>query len=115
MGDYHAGLGWGEPACVSLEGCGEATVRIDLEKSLALEYPRLRVGRTTICVGIGRSVKEAPAVVVDQAHDLLLDTFEMAPFEAYASAKVDLKFGGPASPTILTVVPDPYDNRDSSV
>ena len=101
MGDYHTGMGFGEPTCVSLEGCGEATVRIDLEKSLALEFPRLRVGRTTICVGIGRSVKEASAVVVDQAHDLLLDTFEMAPFEAYAyaSAKVDLKFGGPASPT----------------
>ena len=110
-------MGWGEPTCVSLEGCGEATVRIDLEKSLALEYLRLRVGRTTICVGMGRSVKEASAVAVDQAHDFLLDTFEMAPFEAYAyaSAKVDLKFGGPAFPTILAVVPNPYDNGDSSV
>jgi amidase len=110
MGDFHAGMGAGEPTCVSLEGCGEATVRIDLEKDKELEYPRLRVGEQTICVGMGVSVKEASAVALDQAHEVLVGEFDMEPFDAYAyaSARVGLRFGGPASPTILAVVPDPY-------
>jgi amidase len=109
MGDFHAAMGVGEPTCVGLEGCGEATVLIDVDKEMSLDYPRLRVGEQTICVGMGSSVKEASAAAVQQAYEVLTEGHDMSPIEAYAyaSARVELRFGGPASPAVLAVIPDP--------
>lgn len=45
---------------------------------------------------------------MDQAYDFLAEEVGLAPFDAYAyaSARVSLRFGGPASPIVLVVIPD---------
>ena len=53
LGDLHAAMGQGEPTHVSLEAAGSATVRISVEKNRTCPYPRLRVGRDTIFIGMG--------------------------------------------------------------
>jgi amidase len=107
MGDLHAAMGAAEPTWVSLEAAGRATLRIGLEKGLGLRFPRLRVGDDTLCVGMGETLAEAHQVALDQAWELLLER-GLDPFDAYAfaSARVGMRFGGPASPTVLAVVPD---------
>ena len=99
----------GEPACVSLEAVGEATLKIDLEKNTTLQFPMLRLEGHTLCVGMGRSIHEAQGIALDHAYHILLKVHDLTPGEAYAyaCARVSLRFAGPASPTVLAVVPDP--------
>ncbi|MBN8618256.1 MAG: acetamidase/formamidase family protein, partial [Anaerolineae bacterium] len=52
MGDLHAAMGVAEPTWVSLEASGSATLKISLEKNAKLNYPRLRVGTSTYCLGM---------------------------------------------------------------
>jgi amidase len=108
MGDLHAAMGTAEPTWVSLEAAGSATLRISVEKGMALNYPRLRVDGATICLGMGETLQEAHQIALDQAFDLLVKDFKLEPFVAYAyaSARVGMRFGGPASPIVLAVVPD---------
>ncbi|MCZ6634258.1 MAG: acetamidase/formamidase family protein [bacterium] len=109
LGDLHAAMGTGEPACVSLEAVGEATLKIDLEKNTTLQFPMLRLEGHTLCVGMGRSIHEAQGIALDHAYNILLKVHDLTPREAYAyaCARVSLRFAGPASPTVLAVVPDP--------
>jgi amidase len=109
LGDLHAAMGTAEPTWVSLEAAGRATLRIDLEKGAKLETPRLRIGSDTLCIGMGDTLDAAHQSALDQAFDLLTRTHALEPFEAYAyaSARVEMRFGGPASPMVLAVVPDP--------
>lgn len=108
IGDLHAAMGAAEPTAVSLEAAGEATVRITLEKELSLRYPRLRRGDETICVAVARSYDEARKLAMDLAYEYLTEEVGLEPFEAfaYASARVGLRFGGPASAIVLAVIPD---------
>lgn len=114
LGDLHAAMGHGEPAHVSLEAAGSATVRIDLEKGRTLPYPRLRVGGDTICVGMDDRTRAAGGTsvayqrAIDQAFDYLTSEHGMDPFTAYAfiSARVSTRFGGPAGSLVLAIVPD---------
>lgn len=115
IGDLHAAMGQGEPAFVALEAAGTATVRIDLERDSELEFPRLRSGGDTVCVGMGPSFPDARASAVQQAFDLLLRTHGMSARDAYAyvCACVELKAAGPSGSmvdgleAVLAVVPDP--------
>lgn len=115
VGDLHAAMGQAEPSCISLEAAGAATLRIDLEKDRRLSYPRLRVGRDTLCVGIGETHEAAYQRALDQAFELLTEEHGLEPFTAYsyACARVGMRLGGPASPAgpgstiVLAVVPDP--------
>jgi acetamidase/formamidase len=115
LGDLHAAMGEGEPTFVSLEASGSATVRIDLESGSNLSSPRLRVGATTICVGMGETPLEAKQDAIDQAFELLIEGHGLEPFiaYAYASARVGLRLGGPAGTrvdglqAVLAIVPDP--------
>lgn len=107
-GDLHAAMGAGEPAWVSLESAGQATLRISLEKRMALPFPRLRVGSDTLCLGMGKSLEEALRAACDHAFRLLVDERGLTPSDAYvyASARVGVRFGGPGGANVLAVVPD---------
>jgi hypothetical protein len=87
---------------------GSATVRLSAEKGMALSYPRLWVAGATICMGMGETLEAAHQVALDQAYDLLLNDYQPEPFMAYAyaSARVAMRFGGPACPIVLAVAPD---------
>ncbi len=109
LGDLHAAMGRGEPALVAIEAAGRATVRIDLEKGWRLEYPRLRLDGATACLGMGETFQAAQRCALEEAYELLTGEYGLEPFEAYAylCARVELRLGGPASPMVLAVVPDP--------
>jgi amidase len=114
VGDLHAAMGQGEPAHVSLEAAGSATLRIDVEKKRALPYPRMRVGSDTIFVGMDDRSRAAGGThfayqrAIDQVFDHLTIERHMDPLTAYAfiSARVATRFGGPAGSLVLAIVPD---------
>jgi len=108
VGDLHAAMGAGEPTYVSLESAGQATLRISIAKKMALSFPRLRVGRETLCLGMGKTFEDAMQAACDQAYRLLIDEWGLAPSDAYvyASARLGIRFGGPAGANVLAVVPD---------
>ena len=108
LGDLHAAMGTGEATDVGLEAAGSATLRISLEKELSLQYPRLRCSGRTICIGISDTMDDAVQIAFDQVYDVLVGQFGLEPFDAYAyaCARVDLRFGGPASAIALALIPD---------
>ncbi len=108
MGDLHAAMGVAEPTWVSLEAAGSATLKISLEKNVKLKYPRLRVGTSTYCIGMGDTLEKAHQVALDEAYNLLINERGLEPFDAYAfaSAVVDMRLGGPATAIVIAVVPD---------
>jgi acetamidase/formamidase len=113
VGDFHAAMGQGEPTAVALEAAGVATLRIDLEKQRSLPSPRLRVGTDTFVVGLGADHVAARQQAIALALDFLIDECGLEPFEAYAyaSARVGVRFGGPAGPAVLAVIPAPDQDR----
>ncbi len=108
MGDLHAAMGTAEPTWVSLEAAGSATLTITLEKNKKMNYPRLRVGNDTYCVGMGDTLEKAHQVALDEAYSLLINERGLEPFDAYAfvSAVVEMRFGGPATGIVMAVIPD---------
>ncbi|MEI8021376.1 MAG: acetamidase/formamidase family protein, partial [Schlesneria sp.] len=52
IGDLHAAMGAGEPAHISLEASGEATVRVTVEKNLRLFAPRILLEDRTLCLSV---------------------------------------------------------------
>lgn len=109
MGDLHAAMGRGEPTWVSLEAAGHAVLKISVEKGLSIPYPRLRTEGATMLLGMGDTLDQAHQAALDLAYDYLIKDLGMAPFVAYAyaSARVEMRLGGPASPIVLAIVPDP--------
>ncbi|MHC4779357.1 MAG: acetamidase/formamidase family protein [Planctomycetota bacterium] len=109
VGDLHAAQGEGEPAFVGLEAAGETTLRLTVEKELDLSMPCIRSGIETIFVGLGKTRAEATQTALDQAFLWLRERHGLETFDAYAyaAARVSLRFGGPACPMTLAVVPDP--------
>jgi amidase len=109
LGDLHAAMGSAEPTWVSLEAAGQVTLRIDVEKNMNITMPRLRVNNTTIVMGMSESWADSHQSAMDQAYAALVDEHGMEPFDAYAytSARVDMRFGGPAAAIVLAVIPDP--------
>jgi amidase len=108
MGDLHAAMGVAEPTWVSLEAAGQATLKISLEKGMTINYPRLKVGSSTYCLGMAETLEKAHQIALDEAFDLLVNDKGMDAFDAYAyiSAVVDMKLGGPATSIVMAVVPD---------
>ena len=109
LGDLHAAMGQGEPALVAIEAAGRATVRIDLEKGRWLRCPRLLLAGATACLGLGETHAAAQRSALEQAYACLVGEWGLDTAEAYAyiCARVELRPGGPASPLVLAVVPDP--------
>lgn len=108
MGDLHAAMGVAEPTWVSLEAAGSATLTISVEKNMKLKFPRLRIGSSTYCLGMGDTLEKAHQAALDEAYSLLINERGLEPFDAYAfaSAVVDMRLGGPASAIVMAVVPD---------
>jgi amidase len=108
LGDLHAAMGTAEPTWVSLEASGQATLRIQIEKGKRLNFPRLHIGSSTYCLGMADTLAQAHQVALDEAFDLLINDWQLDPFDAYAyaSACVDMRLGGPATAIVLAVVPD---------
>lgn len=44
VGDIHAAMGTGEPAVVAYESAAFVTIRVSIDRTLQLQFPRLRVG-----------------------------------------------------------------------
>jgi amidase len=59
-------------------------------------------------MGMGDTLEAAHQAALDQAYTVLIHDFGLEPFVAYAyaSARVAMRFGGPASPIVLAAVPD---------
>jgi amidase len=108
MGDLHAAMGVAEPTWVSLEAAGSATLKISVEKNMKLNFPRLRVGDSTYCIGMADTLEKAHQIALDEAYNLLVHEWGLDMFDAYtyASAVVDMRLGGPATAIVMAVVPD---------
>jgi amidase len=108
MGDLHAAMGTAEPTWVSLEAAGQATLKISLEKNMKLNYPRLRVGNSTLVLGMSDTLEKAHQIALDEAFALLTQEWGLDSFDAYAyaSACVAMRLGGPANAIVLAEVPD---------
>ncbi len=108
MGDLHAAMGTAEPTWVSLEAAGQATLKIGLEKGMKLNYPRLRVGKSTLVLGMSDKLETAHQIALDEAFALLTREWGLEPFDAYAyaSACVGMRLGGPANAIVIAEVPD---------
>ena len=112
IGDLHAAMGAGEPAHLSLEAAGAATVRISIDKQTCLDMPRIEFADRILCVTVldlNETLEQAVVRATRQAYELLTREFSLTPIEAYAylSGCVELRFGGPASPMVLADVPRP--------
>jgi len=126
IGDIHAAMGTGEPAVVAYESSAFVTVRVSIDRTLHLEYPRLRVsvptrftqrlahsrvkvGDDVICLAVAATWERARGLALEFAWKMLIEEYKMTKSEAfsYASSSVSLRFGGPAAHIVLAVVPEP--------
>ena len=112
VGDLHAAMGTGEPAHISLEASGTAVLRMTIEKQWKIPSPRIQLPNRTLCLSVmdlDGTLEQAAEQATQLAFQLLVDDFSLTPFEAYAylSARVELRFGGPASPIVIADVPHP--------
>ena len=108
LGDLHAAMGTAELTSVSLESNGQATVRVSVENDMRITYPRLHVGAETLFIAISENYDDGRTLAANLAYDYLMGEKGLSPFDAYAymSARVALRFGGPASAIVVAVVPD---------
>ena len=108
IGDHHAAMGRGEPTWVSLESAGASTVRVTLLKGASITHPVLRRGGSILFLGMGDDLAAAHQHAVDRAWAWLIDDRGLEPFEAYAyaSARLEMRFGGPASAMVLAGLPE---------
>ena len=108
LGDLHAAMAEAEVTSVSLESNGQATVRVSVEKGMAISHPRVRVGSDTLFVATSDNYTDGRNLAASLAYDFLTQEHGLDPFDAYAyiSARVALRFGGPACAMVVAVVPD---------
>jgi acetamidase/formamidase len=111
IGDHHAAMGRGEPTWVSLESAGASTVRVSVIKGAGITHPVLRRDGTILFAGMGADLAAAHQHAVDRAWAYLVGERGLEPFEAYAyaSAKLEMRLGGPASPIVLAGLPEALD------
>ena len=108
VGDHHAAMGRGEPTSVSLESAGASTLRVDLLKGAGISGPILRRAGSILFLGQGVDLAAAHQHAVDRAWAYLVEVRGLEPFEAYAyaSARMEMRFGGPASAMVLAGLPE---------
>lgn len=107
IGDHHAAMGLGEPTWVSLESAGASTVRIELVKGARITHPVVRRDGKVCFLGQGETLAAAHTHAAARAWEWLLAQ-GLEPFEAYAyaSARMEMRLGGPASPQVLACLPE---------
>ncbi len=108
LGDFHAAMGTAELTSVSLESNGQATVSVSVLKDMAIDYPRVRVGTETLFIASSDNFTDSKNLAAKLAYNYLTKEKGLSAFDGYAymSARVALRFGGPASVIIVAVVPD---------
>jgi amidase len=108
VGDHHAAMGRGEPTWVSLESAGASTMRVSLVKDARISHPVLRRDGSVLFLGQGADLAAAHQHAVDRAWAYLIKERGLEPFEAYAyaSARLEMRFGGPASAMVLAGLPE---------
>ncbi len=108
VGDHHAAMGRGEPTWVSLESAGASTMRVSVVKGAGTGHPVLRRDGMILFLGQGADLAAAHQHAVDRAWAYLVHERGLEPFEAYAyaSARLEMRFGGPASAMVLAGVPE---------
>jgi acetamidase/formamidase len=114
LGDVHASIGANEGTWAGLGSRARVTVRVGGVSKMGLTSPRIRLGKTTICVAIEDTVEEACMVAMRRAYYLLTAEMGFTPYEAYAycAARVHLRLGGPnglreeSYGIVLAYVPD---------
>ena len=108
IGDHHAAMGRGEPTWVSLESAGASTVRVTLLKDAGVSHPVLRREGSILFLGMGDDLATAHQHAVDRAWAWLIEDRGLEPFEAYAyaSARLEMRLGGPASAMVLAGLPE---------
>lgn len=108
VGDHHAAMGRGEPTWVSLESAGASTVRVSLVKRAGISHPVLRRDGSILFLGMGGDLAAAHQHAVDRAWAYLVHERGLEPFEAYAyaSARLEMRLGGPASSMVLAGLPE---------
>ena len=108
VGDHHAAMGRGEPTWVSLESAGASTVRVTLLKDSPVSHPVLRREGSILFLGMGDDLATAHQHAVDRAWAWLVEDRGLEPFDAYAyaSARLEMRLGGPASAMVLAVLPE---------
>jgi amidase len=107
IGDHHAAMGQGEPTWVSLESAGASTVRIELVTGSPISHPVVHRDGKVCFVGQGDDLAAAHQHAVDRAWAWLTEVQGLEAFEAYAyaSARLEMRLGGPASPQVLACLP----------
>jgi amidase len=117
VGDVHAAMGAGEPTWLSVETAARVTVRLGIHPGLCLQGPRLLLTRETIEVVVvdqeEQDHEDAQELAVRRAYAYLRGEWGLDSFEAYAycCARVGVRFGGPASPIVLAVIPHPWERQ----
>ena len=108
IGDHHAAMGRGEPTWVSLESAGASTVRVTVRKDARISHPVLRRDGLILFLGMGDDLAAAHQHAVDRAWAWLIEDRGLEPFEAYAyaSARLEMRLGGPASAMVLAALPE---------
>jgi amidase len=111
VGDHHAAMGRGEPTWVSLESAGASTLRISLRKGAGISHPVLRRDGSILFLGMGADLAAAHQHAVDRAWAYLVEDRGLELFEAYAyaSARLEMRLGGPASAMVLAGLPENLD------
>ncbi|MHB8891863.1 MAG: acetamidase/formamidase family protein [Candidatus Limnocylindrales bacterium] len=111
IGDHHAAMGRGEPTWVALESAGTSTVRLSVVKDAGITHPVLRRDGMILFAGMGEDLAAAHQHAVDRAWAYLVGERGLEPFEAYAyaSAKLEMRLGGPASAIVLAGLPEALD------
>ena len=107
IGDHHAAMGQGEPTWVSLESAGASTVRIELIRGAGITHPVIRRDGKVGFVGQADTLAAAHSHAAHRAWEWLIAQ-GLEPFEAYAyaSARMEMRLGGPASPQVIAMLPE---------
>jgi len=100
-----------QPTWVALESAGASTVRVSVVKDTGITHPVLRRDGMILFAGMGEDLAAAHQHAVDRAWAYLVGERGLEPFEAYAyaSAKLEMRLGGPASPIVLAGLPEALD------
>lgn len=93
MGDVHASMGDGEITMIGLEICAELTVRISLQKGVAISRPRIETANDWVTTGDAMDPSQALKIAAEEMVCLLQQKFQITFEEAYMlmSARADVQ------------------------
>lgn len=93
IGDVHASMGDGEITMIGLEICSEVTVRVQLQKGVAISRPWIETENYWVTTGDDLDPAEAFRIAANEMADLLREKLDLSFDDAYMlmSARADLE------------------------